>query len=466
MRGEFPPADLNIMGALKLHTKPVTGKWGLIAVLTTTLSIVMFSYPDDAGAVPSFTRQTGMACSACHTQSFGPNLTAMGREFKLGGYTMSNGQSKLPPVSAMAMGSFTHTRKDQAAGSVLPGYNQNNIFTFDQASLFYAGRIVENLGAFIQLTYDGYGNTLALDNTDIRYADQFNVGDNAITYGASINNLPSVQDLWNTTPAWGFPFTGSAVAPAPGATALLDGGLEPSQTGGGTAYTMIDDLLYLEAGAYASFGKGVQKALGAFDPDEAQIDGAAPYWRIALQYDWQGHYFMLGHNGFIADIFPGRDRSNGTDHITDVSVDATYQYMGDPMHHIFEVKTAYLYEDQNLAATKRAGGVNSTDNTYLSTFKFNMAYTYVQTYGITFGYNKTTGSKDTALYSEFSGGRPDSEYFITELVYVPFGKSSSYLQSLLNLRMSLTYIGYSQFNGSYKLASQNNTFMVNGWLAF
>ena len=39
----------------------------------------------DAHAVPSFARQTGLACSACHTVF--PELNAFGRAFKLHGYT-------------------------------------------------------------------------------------------------------------------------------------------------------------------------------------------------------------------------------------------------------------------------------------------------------------------------------------------------------------------------------------------
>jgi len=36
----------------------------------------------------------------------------------------------------------------------------------------------------------------------------------------------------------------------------------------------------------------------------------------------------------------------------------------------------------------------------------------------------------------------------------------------MNLRTSLQYIGYSQANGTQAKAQDNNTFMVNGWLAF
>lgn len=417
-------------------------------------------------AMPSFTRQTGAACSQCHTQSFGPNLTPFGREFKLGGYTMGGGtgtNAKLPPISAMIMGSFTNTQKDQAVQSasnpdapIQSGYNKNNNFTFDQASLFYAGRIYGKVGAMSQLTYDGYADALGMDNTDIRFADQLDLFDMPVTYGISLNNNPTVQDLWNTTPAWGFPYTGSAVQPGVGSSALIDGGLG-SQVGGATAYAMINNLLYLEAGAYGSFSTNFQRAFGIPGAERLAIDGAAPYWRVVLQQDWKGHSFALGHYGMMADVsLPGRDFSLGADRFTDVAFDATYQYLANPKH-IFEVKTTYIYEDQKL----RASRFPEMWSTYLNTYKLNAAYTFDQTYGLTFGYNKITGSH--ALVDQ---SQPNSEFFTAELVWVPFGKTGSYLSPWLNLRTSLQYIGYSKANGSSVASQDNNTFMVNGWLAF
>ena len=38
--------------------------------------------------VPSYARQTGLACSACHYQFL--TLTPFGRKFKLNGYTLTN----------------------------------------------------------------------------------------------------------------------------------------------------------------------------------------------------------------------------------------------------------------------------------------------------------------------------------------------------------------------------------------
>ena len=54
-----------------------------------------------AHAVPSFTRQTGVACEQCHTVAYGPALTPYGRQFKLNGYTW--GTSALP-LSFMVQG--------------------------------------------------------------------------------------------------------------------------------------------------------------------------------------------------------------------------------------------------------------------------------------------------------------------------------------------------------------------------
>jgi len=55
------------------------------------------------------------------------------------------------------------------------------------ASLFYAGRIYGQVGAFSQLTYNGVADCLEMDNTDIRFADDTEIMDTPITYGISLN---------------------------------------------------------------------------------------------------------------------------------------------------------------------------------------------------------------------------------------------------------------------------------------
>ncbi|MGR8936044.1 MAG: cytochrome C [Gammaproteobacteria bacterium] len=426
-----------------------------------------------AVAVPSFSRQTGMTCTACHTTSFGPNLTQIGRDFKLNGYVAGGGkESNIPPVSAMLMGSFTHTDSNQPGDSEAVdglGYHTNNNTAMDEASLFYAGRIWKQLGAFVQLTYNGLEDIVEVDNSDIRFADKINFGADdgqEIVYGISLNNNPTVQDLWNTTPVWGFPYAASGLAPSPAAATLIQGGLG-GQVGGGGVYMMWNNLLYAEAGAYASFSNRLQTAMGT---QGAQTDGAAPYWRIALQHQTGGHYVQFGTFGMRAQLFPERIHSAGSDLYSDLGVDANYQFLGN-MQHIFEFKATYIREDQNLNASQSLG-FSANDHNTLNTLNTNIAYTYDQTYSLNFGYFNSSGSKDPLLYGSPSA-TPDSEGFIAELDYIPFGKAASPLAPWLNLRFALQYTAYTKFDGNSnnydnagRNASDNNTLYLNGWLIF
>ena len=58
--------------------------------------VTFFLLSLEAHALPSFARQTGLACSSCHVQSFGPNLTSVGRNFKLNDYTQMDGKNNNP----------------------------------------------------------------------------------------------------------------------------------------------------------------------------------------------------------------------------------------------------------------------------------------------------------------------------------------------------------------------------------
>lgn len=379
----------------------------------------------------------------------------------------------------MVLGSFSNTQKDQDKPEPnIQHFNTNNNFDFGQASLFYTGKIWGKVGAFSQLTYDGVADTLFLDNTDVRFANQVDLLDQDVVYGLSANNNPAAQDLWNTTPAWGFPYASSPIAATSDGASLLSGGVDGlggGQIGGVTMYAMINRLLYLEAGGYGSFSNSFMKGAGNYgnwgNPPLNRIDGGAPYWRIALQKEVDGHYFELGHYGMIANVFPYNRHGIGTDTYTDLAMDATYQYLGN-LDHIFEVKTTYLRETRDLHASSVLASTDAGTPTkltnYLDTFNINAAYTYLQTYSLNFGYNKTWIHDDQAvnIYGVSGGGNLGSEYFTAELDYIPFGKDSSLLASLLNLRIGLQYIGYTQFNGSQAQAANYNTFLLNGWLAF
>src|SRR5256885_8958555 len=112
---------------------------GLALIGTATLLMARA-----ARAVPAFAQQTGQPCKACHVGGFGPELTPFGREFKLGGYTLRAHASI--PVAAMAIASFTHTRKDQDPAPEHLSKKDN--VTLDEAALFVARCLRQHFGAF------------------------------------------------------------------------------------------------------------------------------------------------------------------------------------------------------------------------------------------------------------------------------------------------------------------------------
>src|SRR5258708_35313532 len=78
------------------------------AALTFAL-LALLAAPRPAAALPSYARQTGQQCAACHNGF--PELTPYGRLFKLNGYTFAGGpKTDLPPLSLMLIPAFTHAQ--------------------------------------------------------------------------------------------------------------------------------------------------------------------------------------------------------------------------------------------------------------------------------------------------------------------------------------------------------------------
>ena len=227
------------------------------------LSLLILN-PSGAQAVPSYSTQTGQACAACHVGAFGPQLTPFGRNFKLYGYTQTDGGTHELPVALMVQSSFTSTRKAQNPAPT--GFAPNNKFSVDQFSGFFAGGLTPNIGTFVQATYDGIGNVFHWDNMDVRYAHEGTLFGTDFVAGVTVNNNPTVQDLWNSTPAWGFPYASSGLAPTPAAGTLIDNGLAQIVMGGGV-YASINDWVYLEADAYRGLSRNIRETLGSVPTD-------------------------------------------------------------------------------------------------------------------------------------------------------------------------------------------------------
>jgi len=468
-----------------------------LTAVASCVALALFSTVTQA--VPSFARQTGMACAACHT--IFPELTPFGREFKLNGYVIDNlkqikgvsmerretmSLNSLPPLSVMLQVSYTHTASalpDSDPKQVGALARDGEVLFPQQASLFYAGKIAENLGAFMQLTYDGAGDHFGFDNTDVRYARYLAFGSgedgdsskaaastraHEVLFGVTLNNNPTVQDPWNTTSAWGFPYSSSSVSPTPNASTKLDsgaGGIGQNAAGIG-AYVWIDHAFYAELSGYVAAKTG-----GAHPLDSTQsavLKGLAPYLRLGYESRWERHSLFVGAYGIQANVLPGNGLAlrGPTDKYTDVAADAQYEFIGED--HIVTLLATYIHENQRLNASFPNGlAANASDT--LRTVKATAEYSYQRTLGTAFGLFATNGSSDALLYlndGSVNGsvtGSPNSRGYIVELNYLPW----------LNTKLQVQYIGYSTFNGAGtnysgigRNASANNTTYLLAWINF
>ncbi len=446
-------------------------------------AVIALSSAATARAVPSFARQMDMQCIVCHTGF--PLLNAFGRSFKLTGYTLSTDQSEVPPFAVMLQPSFTHTAAGQEGGAAA-GFGDNNNWALTQASFFYAGRLfgpyatklfgqdaaafLNHFGTFVQVTYDGVGKTWSWDNAELRYAATGTIAGQSANYGFYLNNNPTLQDPWNSTPAWGFPFSGSGLAPTPAAATLIDGGLS-QQVGGAGAYVMVANTVYLDLAAYRTLGARLQKDLGVDPAGETQIAGAAPCWRIALERPAGSGTWEIGTFGLAARTYPGGDGSMGKDRILDLGLDSEYQVSAGSSD--WTVLVSWIHERQSWDAGLPLGLTANAADT-LWNFKATVNYLYDKTYGAAVQYFSIGGDSDPVLYSGSATGSPESDGFILQADYFPLNKRGGpAFWSRSNVKLSLQYVVYNRFDGARtnfdgagRNARDNNTLYLEAWIAF
>ena len=436
---------------------------GVVSKLFATLSLIVLSVPS-ARAVPSYSRQTGLPCSSCHYAP--PELNAFGRTFKLEGYTFttkaevtedkSGHNSPLHlleafPLSVVFDTSFTSTKSPQPA-------TQNGSFQFPQdVSLFLAGAWTSHVGSFVQVTYDTQGDNFSWDNTDIRYANHGGkLFGKPITYGITLNNNPTVEDLWNSTPAWGFPFVGSSAALGPSAGALINGGLAQDVAGVG-GYAMWNDHWYLAATMYRS------EHIGGAQPNDGvgfglNIRGVAPYWRAAWQTSSKNNSLEIGTYGMHVKATPN-GITGPTDSYTDWAADFQYdrtlpQFKND----VLSFRGTYIRENSSQQATFGAGGAIQPGHR-LNTAQANVEYHFGTKLSATAGIFDITGTADPLLFpqaavSGSANGSPHSSGYTLNLAWWPEQ----------NIDLAVEYTGYLRFNGAQtnydgagRNASANNT---------
>jgi hypothetical protein len=139
------------------------------------------AFAPEASAIPAFARQTGMACSACHFQSF-PILTKFGKSFKMSGFTMMGAQGKvegeqglsIPDTLNMAVvAKLRYQRTNGIEGTGTPAVGEaaaqistnSGRFDFpDEFALFAAGRVTDNVGALVEISIAGEPGSAGIAN--------------------------------------------------------------------------------------------------------------------------------------------------------------------------------------------------------------------------------------------------------------------------------------------------------------
>ena len=480
---------------------PRTPRTHVLAAGTLLLLLLLFAVKD-ARAIPAFNRQTGQNCVACHAGGQFPDLTPYGRLFKLTGYTI--GERALP-LAAMAVMSYNKTRN---TASPDPGFDRAATFPkdgnviFETASVFLGGRITDNLGAFVQYTYNNYdaqspsdshwvGHSSS-DNLDVRYADRFIAPGRDLIVGATMNNNPSVQDPWNSAPAWGFNVVPGSSGPA--STPLLAGGLAQNVAGFG-GYAYWNRTVYAELSAYRTANglfSFMSQGFNVSRGDMQIVKGSNPYWRLALTHEWGPHSAMVGTFGLAAKVYPDpTDPTGPTNRFRDTGLDGQYQFLLDP--HAVTVTASYIHEKVDYAdslanqpapldpdGTLGLPLTNASDT--LRMFRAKASYVYRAKYGGSLSFFDVRGSTNSALQTsapdpQNPGALVDGSESVTgNLTGNPATRgwtAEAFWTPVQYLRVGVEYTMFDRFNGAAnnydgfgRNAKDNNTLFVYLWGAF
>ena len=290
--------------------------------------------------------------------------------------------------------------------------------------------------------------SFGLDNADIRYANTVNLGSNSLLYGVTLNNNPTSQDLWNTSPAWRFPYASASTAPSPAKSTLMEslGG----QVIGIGAYGLWNNLIFAEFSTYRS------AQIGAHNPPDTTnsnvIKDFIPYWRVALQHEWNKNYIEIGTSGLASTQYM-KGISGDLDKFVDIGVDLQYE-------RIMPYGTFTLHSSYTTETEDRASSIEGKYN--FQSFKLDMNGYLKNGCGATIGYFNNTGSPDVANFPN-NDNRPNSSGFIFQIEYLPW----------FNTKFAAQYVAYSKFDGSAtnydgmgRDAAHNNTLYLMAWLCF
>jgi hypothetical protein len=507
------------MVALAKHVERIAVRaTGIISGLATVL--VMLA-PSQAFALPAFARQTGQNCVACHAGGQFPELTPYGRMFKMTGYTIGE---RSVPLSVMGVLSYAKVNDTSKTDDPTVDFQKNGAPMFATGSVFLAGKVTDNIGAFIQNTYDNYASQSAegrfkghsqADNMDIRYADHFIDTDRDLALGLSINNNPTVSDPWSSAAAWMQYVPGASPTSHQFADGPYPGYGAGSNLAGASVYGYWNKIIYAELGTYRTANRAFSfMSAGIPNGGTTHLEGNNnPYWRFAYSREWGPHNLMIGTSGMNAHVYDDPTDTSIPDsvsHIKNTGIDAQYQYLLDT--HTITAQMAYMRQTTNYSVASGnptapsftdslgnsynfvdASGnplplTNSSDTTNI--FRAKVSYIYQAKYGGSLAFFNVTGTTNTAnqtsgydpcsltvnstadttvgcapstrVGGNFSGN-PATRGFTYEAFWTP----------VQYVRVGAQYTTYSKFNGATdnydgfgRNAKDNNTLRLYVWAAY
>ena len=426
-----------------------------------------------ASALPSYARQTGQRCASCHVGGNWPQLTPWGRFFKLSGYTAGNKfidaeGFEYVPVGLLGKAGLTWAEQpNNSQGQPVIAHNGKPQFYDGFAEL--GTKFTNWSGVFAEY---GVNNTfpgwkVVEGPVDLRATHFFHPKKHELLLGFDMNNAPTVQDVWNTIPAWSYPYYGSPQAPgAPASPAIAN---LPNAAGSVGLYALLDRQFYVEVSTYHVAKDFFRFMSGgtSFQKGAPYLDGWNPYWRAYYTKEKGPHVWMLGTFGMQSSLYPNSASPSGpTNNLNDYALDSQYQYLGDKRK--LTLRSSYIYEHQLWNGSFPLGLVSNPKGN-LKTLNLSSSFALGETWTFTGGYSFSNGSNNAALF-----GVTDANGNLLSAKPNTTGYNLEIDRTLTqNIMVFVKYAGFTKFDGLTsnidglgRKPSNNNTLWVNVYFAF
>ncbi|MCL4477819.1 MAG: hypothetical protein M1381_01785 [Deltaproteobacteria bacterium] len=412
--------------------KNVLSKLGTVIVLSGLVFVMTIGLPKNAKAVPSFARQTGLACDVCHTVF--PHLTPFGRNFKLHGYTIdyvdqikSDDKSmpglainKVPMLSARLVARWNNQQggnngivpRGIATGgqgfvSYPSGYGDTDVLNLlADSSIYVGGKIGPHIGTLIELTgINDEGGTLGLGIFDLAFVgSDTTFAGKTLSYGFRAVDTVGMADPSNTFGMWGLTSTLMGMSTH---NTLLD--TNTAFVEGGELYGMWGDFtdggLYACVGAYhptknqtlTGYVQGGVAGTGVFNGSSTVDPGVRVSYYLP---EFNNVYVEIGGFGYFGNERMTQPISslvnpNYLDNYTNYGVDLQAQYLAN--NNLAELYVLYQSENDSkfYGVDQYSGTSFSNSGTSVSRNGLGVMadYYYKRTYGAYVKYLSTSSSQ-------------------------------------------------------------------------